>query len=62
MMEISIKIGGESKDHGMMGMSLEDMMEDMPEIKKKKKKKKSKLMKDVESSIDHKQKYETETV
>lgn len=60
MMEIMIKLG-KMKDHGMMDMDYDDMME-MPEIKKKKKKRKTKLQKAVESSIDHKPKYETETV
>jgi hypothetical protein len=61
MIDINIKIDG--KEHkGMMGMSLEDMLEDKPVIKKKKKKRKSALMKAVESSIPSKSKYTTETV
>jgi hypothetical protein len=62
MIDINIKIDG--KEHkGMMGMSLEEMLEDKPVIKKKKKKKrKSALMKAVESSIPSKSNYTTETV
>lgn len=42
MIDINIKIDGKEKGGhaGMMGMSLEDMMEDKPVITKKKKKKK----------------------
>ena len=62
MIDINIKIGG--KEHkGMMGMSLEDMLEDKPVIvKKKRKKKKSPLMKAVESAIPKRANYTTETV
>jgi hypothetical protein len=64
MIDINIKIDG--KEHkGMMGMSLEDMLEDKPVIVKKprkKKKRKSALMKSVESSIPSKSNYTTETI
>lgn len=60
MLDITIKIGSKGKNTGMMGMDLEDMMADMPVIKKKKRKRKSMLQKAVESSIQPKPKYETE--
>jgi predicted RNA-binding protein with RPS1 domain len=64
MIDINIKIGG--KEHkGMMGMSLEDMLEDKPVITKKprkKKKRKDALMKAVESAIPKSSEYTTETV
>ena len=60
MIDISIKIDGK-QNKGMMGMSLEDMLEDKPVIvKKKKKKKKSDLLKAIESTIPKKSEYTTE--
>ena len=62
MIDISIKIDGK-QNKGLMGASLEDILQDKPVItKKKRKKKKSALMKAVESSIPVKSKYTTETV
>jgi hypothetical protein len=61
MIDISIKIDGKDKSKGMMGMSLEDMLEDKPVIvKKKKKKKKPSLIRAIESSIPKKSEYTTE--
>lgn len=65
MIDINIKIDGKDAGKGMMGMSLEDMLEDKPVIVKKprkKKKRKSALMKSVESSIPKKSNYTTETI
>jgi hypothetical protein len=62
MIDISIKIDGK-KSKGMMGMSLEDMLEDKPVIVKKKKKKKvSALQKAINSTIPVKSEYTTETI
>jgi hypothetical protein len=63
MIDISIKIGG--KDKGLMGMSLDDMLEDKPVIAKKprkKKKRKSLLRRAIESTIPAKSEYETVSV
>jgi hypothetical protein len=57
MIDISIKIDGKNK--GMMGMSLEDML-DKPVIVKKKRKKKKSILKTIASSIPKKSEYTTE--
>jgi hypothetical protein len=64
MIDISIKIDGKQGSKGLMGASLEDIIQDKPVIvkKAKKKRKKSSLMKAVESAIPAKSKYTTETV
>jgi hypothetical protein len=66
MIDISIKIDGKQKSGGMMGMSLEDMLDEKPVIvkkaKKKRKKKISSLQKAINSAIPIKSEYTTETV
>lgn len=61
-MKIDISITVDGKTGGLLGVSLDDIKKPIITKKKRKKKRKDLLTKAVESTIDKKSEYETETV